>query len=388
MVPPRVSSRPSAKAPSPPMTSNGEYINILLLGESGVGKSTFINAFANYLRYDTLEEAQSSKPFVIIPVTFLMTINDDFEEKLVKFGDADPNEDHSNSGQSVTQQCRSYVFKISHEKKLRIIDTPGFGDTRGNNQDDLNMEMIFTFVNHLPYLNGVCLLFKPNEAQLNPFLYSCCTQLFQCFGENIREHFIFCFTNARSTFFAPGDTGPLLKSFFDAFPVRNIQLKRKNTFCFDSESFRYLVALQRSLIFNELERDEFDKSWTRSVEESKRFRDYLCTGLRRYRKNIEWQSAQDACCQINSMSRPMLETMRNILRNILLNSVHSAIKLKSTCVVQETVICYAREGNMEKFGQCWILLDHLHPSSHQVGFEIMFIYIQIVFPGTYLKKIP
>lgn len=31
--------------------------NLLILGETGVGKSTWINAFANFITYDTLEDA-------------------------------------------------------------------------------------------------------------------------------------------------------------------------------------------------------------------------------------------------------------------------------------------------------------------------------------------
>ncbi|CAM2713114.1 unnamed protein product [Rotaria socialis] len=68
-------------APSAPQSSiDYKYINILLLGESGVDKSTFISAFANYLT--------------------------------------------------------SYVFGFSRGKLFRIIDTPGFGDTRGDTQDE------------------------------------------------------------------------------------------------------------------------------------------------------------------------------------------------------------------------------------------------------------
>ncbi|CAF4539457.1 unnamed protein product [Rotaria sp. Silwood2] len=230
-------------SPPPLLSSSNEFINILLLGESGVGKSTFINAFANYLYFQSLDEAQHGKPIVIIPVSFTMTINDNFDEQIIKFGEIDSNENHNDIGQSVTQKCKSYVFNISNEKKLRFIDTPGFGDTRGNNQDNLNMEEIFSFLHNISYLNGICLLFKPEVVQLNSYLYSCCIQLFDYFGENIRDYFIFCFTNARSTFFAPGNTRPLLNTFFETFSIKKILFEKRNTFCFDSEAFRYLVAI-------------------------------------------------------------------------------------------------------------------------------------------------
>lgn len=40
---------------------NAEIMNILLMGKTGIGKSTFINAFGNYLKYDTLKQATKNK---------------------------------------------------------------------------------------------------------------------------------------------------------------------------------------------------------------------------------------------------------------------------------------------------------------------------------------
>ncbi|CAF2762951.1 unnamed protein product [Rotaria sp. Silwood2] len=78
-------------------------MNILLLAETGVGKSTFINAFVNYLKYNKLEEAEKN-PVVLIPVSLFITTGDDFEEHLVKFEGKDgiSDEDHKQIGQSVT----------------------------------------------------------------------------------------------------------------------------------------------------------------------------------------------------------------------------------------------------------------------------------------------
>ena len=358
------------KAPPPPTLSlPDECINILLLGESGVGKSTFINAFANYLRFQSLEEAQQGKPIVVIPVSYVMAVNDNFEERIIKFGGADSNENHNDFGESVTQQCKSYVFNIFDKKKLRIIDTPGFGDTRGDHQDDLNMEEIFSFLNNFTYLNGICLLFKPETAQLNPYFRSCCTQLFDYFGENIRDHLMFCFTNARSTFFAPGNTRPLLNTFFESFPVKRIPFEKANTFSFDSESFRYLIAIQDSIQFDQIQKSEFEQGWKKSVAESKRFREFLCN-QDAYRKNDQWQSIKDAQFQINYMIRPLLETMRNLFRNGFLCNANSSVKLYATHVEPSLTICYScNRKNPQRIGQFWILGDHLHHSPNTVSFK-------------------
>ncbi|CAF3975709.1 unnamed protein product, partial [Rotaria magnacalcarata] len=100
---------------TPPTQQEYEDImNILLLGETGVGKSTFINGFVNYLKYNKLEEAEKN-PVVLIPVSFFITTGNDFEEHLVKFEGKDgiSGEDHKQIGQSVTQHCKSYAFTLT-----------------------------------------------------------------------------------------------------------------------------------------------------------------------------------------------------------------------------------------------------------------------------------
>ena len=259
--------------------TSDQTIDILLLGETSVGKSTFINAFANYLTFDSLDEAKEKELVVLMPVSFLITTGDNFDEHLVKFGNTDEfnTEDFEHPGQSVTQQCRSYEFTTNKKTKIRIIDTPGFGDTRGVEQDEYNMKNITDYINRLPHLNAVCLLLKPNGSRLNIFYRTCLLQFYSLMKARFPTLKVaFCFTNARSTFYTPGDTVPLLKEMLNTISDDKIFFKKENAFCFDSESFRYLVSLKNNIHFEELQEKNFQMSWTKSVAESKRFIQYLC----------------------------------------------------------------------------------------------------------------
>ena len=65
---------------------------------------------------------------------------------------------------SATQGCKSYVFHTAENKVLiRLIDTPGIGDTSEINQDKKNFDNILKYIGQHQYLNGICILLKPNS---------------------------------------------------------------------------------------------------------------------------------------------------------------------------------------------------------------------------------
>lgn len=45
-------------------------MNVLVLGETGVGKSTWINAFLNYIKYGTMNQGRANGVEVLIPTKF------------------------------------------------------------------------------------------------------------------------------------------------------------------------------------------------------------------------------------------------------------------------------------------------------------------------------
>ena len=167
-------------------------INILLLGQTGVGKSTFINGLANYFCYDTLKEAARNKMQVVIPSSITFTDEETFEEKTIEIGQRNESENFNDTGQTGTQQCRSFVFRVG-EKNLRIIDTPGIGDTRGLEYDTKNFQDMLTYISKYEHLNGVCILLKPNEERATILFRFCINELLRHLHQSVSENIVFIF---------------------------------------------------------------------------------------------------------------------------------------------------------------------------------------------------
>ncbi|PKY56562.1 hypothetical protein RhiirA4_284637, partial [Rhizophagus irregularis] len=264
-----------------------EEINILLLGETGVGKSTFINAFVNYLKFDSLSDAKSRNMGVFIPSKFTVT-DENCEMKTIKLGDDDSNERLGSVGESSTIWCKSYVFHAPGNQHIRLIDTPGIGDTRGLNEDKKNFEKIMISISKYKFLNGI-------------------------------YNIVFCFTNARGTFYRPGDTLPSLKKQIDELKERsNVEIKidKDTTYCFDNESFRFLAALKEGIAFTETDELCFAESWKKSVNESRRLIEHIA-GCKPHQVE-DTISLNNARSIVMLLSKPLAEVGQLIQTNIKL----------------------------------------------------------------------
>ncbi|KAF9161998.1 hypothetical protein BGX20_001888 [Mortierella sp. AD010] len=243
-----------------------DEINILLLGETGVGKSTFINAFANYLRYDSLEVAERMEMITLIQSSF------EIEGKKVTAGKPDQNE-KLKGGQSSTQYCRSYVFPLNDDIKVRLIDTPGIGDTRGVKQDRINFEEIMDYISGFDKINGVCILLLPDTPRLTTSFRFCIDELLLHLHKSAADNILFTFTKTRSSFYGPGDTMTPLKTYMRELEKESgitIPLGSNTMYFFDNESFRLYAALKQGIIFDQNTKDAFGASWIKSVEEARR----------------------------------------------------------------------------------------------------------------------
>ncbi|RSL68851.1 hypothetical protein CEP53_002391 [Fusarium sp. AF-6] len=254
-----------------------EDLNVLILGETGVGKSTWINAFINYLSYESIDDALAAKDLkCVIPCSFQTqtAVDGKFVETEIKIGSSQSEKDGS-GGQSATQSTEVYAVNIG-KTRVRLIDTPGIGDTRGVDQDNSNMNDILTVLRTYNNLHGVLILLKPNAARLTVMFRFCIKQLLTHLHRNAANNIVFGFTNTRGSNYRPGDTFKPLNALLSEYEEVNMGLFENNVYCFDSESFRYLAAKKKGIDLGHLEENR--RSWEYSVGECERLVKH-CQGI-------------------------------------------------------------------------------------------------------------
>uniref|UniRef100_A0A3B4H8H3 AIG1-type G domain-containing protein n=1 Tax=Pundamilia nyererei TaxID=303518 RepID=A0A3B4H8H3_9CICH len=160
---------------------------IMLLGATGAGKSTLIDGIINY----------------IVGVEW----EDSFRFKFI-------NEDQSTS-QAHSQTSEVTVYKINHQEgfqipfSLTIIDTPGFGDTRGIERDREITEQLrnlFTSSHGVSDIDAVCFVAQAALARLTPTQKYVFDSVLSIFGKDVAENIRILVT------FADGQQPPVLEA--------------------------------------------------------------------------------------------------------------------------------------------------------------------------------
>ena len=241
-------------------TKEGDTINLLIMGETGVGKSTFINALYNYNIFHRLEDAlKHPDQLSLIQTPFV--IFDKHSKKHVVSTNGHLNGSGGAAGESATQFSQVYEFPF-RDTEIRIIDTPGIGDVRGSEKDGQTLDNILSIIGKLDVLHGILILLKSNNSRVNVLFRNCVNDLLLHLDESVANNIMFGFTHCRETNYLPGDTLPVLQRLLESNPTVKIPLTNDNTFCFDSDSFRFLAAKKFGVAFS------FDISYYTSWENS------------------------------------------------------------------------------------------------------------------------
>lgn len=282
-----------------------EEYNILILGETGVGKSTFINAFVNYMKFGSLDDALADEG----PLQFAIPSEFSFDKRRderdetfhVTVGCAGEFEQFSRKGQSATQKSVTYRFKLDG-KRFSLIDTPGIGDTRGVARDHENVKDILNTLESVDKIHTVLLLLKPNSARLGPVFDFCVTELLSHLHKETSKNIVFGCTNAHNTNFSFGDTRTPLETLLKD-KATGLSLGYHNSFFFDSEAFRYLAAkkLRNKSIASQA---TVEDSWVQSAKEARRLiRTTMKLPVHRVQETLALYRTRN---MIASMTKPMV----------------------------------------------------------------------------------
>ena len=197
--------------PSGDRVHNISY-NLLLIGETGSGKTSFLNLLCNFneVLQHGFDRAISQKR--------LRRFNDDLKEnhKALEM-------------QSKTDETSHYTIEIDG-LTLGIIDTPGFGDTRGIEQDKKNVKNIVDKVNAVTYIHCICLVMNGRQSRLTTQLKYVVSEISAILPKSCVYNMIVVLTNVRNSYetsFALKELEPYLGA-----EVKNLQVVYiDNPFC-------------------------------------------------------------------------------------------------------------------------------------------------------------
>uniref|UniRef100_A0A914QT61 G domain-containing protein n=1 Tax=Panagrolaimus davidi TaxID=227884 RepID=A0A914QT61_9BILA len=242
-----------------------ETYNILVMGQTGTGKSTWINSFANYFQYESLDDALSDELIWLIPSTFQLSTTDDdgnFKMHTVTIGD------HccESIAESDTQVPQVYSFR--HKSFiLNFIDVPGIGDTRGVETDNINMKAILNTVGIFEELHAICILLKSSDTKLTTEYKFCLNEVLMHLHRKALDNVFFIITHSQGSNYLPGNAFTTLQAYLKELKAKKgieITLTPQKLFCVDNEAFRFQCAYKQIEEFRNYDYSTYKKSWKQS----------------------------------------------------------------------------------------------------------------------------
>ena len=226
---------------------------VLLIGQTGTGKTTLINAMINiYLGITIDDDFRYVKP-----------TKKNLEENPVK-----------NNSLSDTKEIT--VYKIRPKEglnfpPLKIVDTPGFGDTEGQKEDEKHFEKFKKcFQEELLNVNCICYIVKSSDCRFDDkqkYIFNC---LMDLFDKNVNKNFMVGITY----FFPSGDEEPNVIDIFknNDFYFKNIlntdNLPKEEIF----KTYWYFASDNKIIFENRIKRNNIEKEkWNYTEKEIKKF---------------------------------------------------------------------------------------------------------------------
>ena len=148
---------------------------MLLIGETGSGKTSFLNLLCNCGLVQALGFTDGLAQF--------RNFND------IKLENA-----RASKMESKTSDAKLYNVDLN-DLKVGVIDTPGFGDSRGIKEDKLHVKRIVDSLKGEEYINCVCLTINGRQARMSATLQYVLSEVTAVLPRQVLGNVIVVFTN-------------------------------------------------------------------------------------------------------------------------------------------------------------------------------------------------
>ncbi len=156
----------------------GRAFRMLLIGETGSGKTSFLNLLYNCATVQDLGCGFGTKGL----------------EQFKQFNDIKLENAVAISMETKTSDATLYNVVVG-DLKVGVIDTPGFGDSRGFEQDKTNAQQIISALKREEYINCICLIINGRQPRASASLKYVLTEITAIFPRISLNNVIVVFSN-------------------------------------------------------------------------------------------------------------------------------------------------------------------------------------------------